>query len=396
MKMLFPYLHTIKLCTSCLLLITALQGYTQNINNETNIFIPAGMEVHTNGSLTNTGFFQNNGSFFLSGDWTNTKVYQGTGIVSLEGLDQVISNNGQAIEHLIINGGRVKTIQGTLPITSFVGTRTGMIDFNNGVVKVDEGDTLILGADCIVNGGSGNSYVDGALITEGSGYKFFPVGKNGKYHPVELLDVTGVSPVIELEVQENLPVIQTSVTSTPMTDIYWTRKVISGTYEGSPITVQYNVREGIEPDYLVMLQGESLTHEFITRETTLERTNNLDKIESRNTPEGNIIVLAELVGEPPREYYFSTTLSPHATNPENRAIKIFGDNVTARDFRFQVFNRWGLVVYESSSAADMTSQGWDGKNNGNILPSGVYPYSLIYVDTTGKAIKRTGFITIIQ
>ena len=116
----------------------------------------------------------------------------------------------------------------------------------------------------------------------------------------------------------------------------------------------------------------------------------------KNTPAGNIIALAELAGEPPREFYFSTTLSPHASNPENRSVKIFGDNVTARNFRFQVFNRWGLVVYESSSVTAMTSQGWDGKHNGNILPSGVYPYSLTYVGTTGKAVKRTGFITIIQ
>jgi hypothetical protein len=44
----------------------------------------------------------------------------------------------------------------------------------------------------------------------------------------------------------------------------------------------------------------------------------------------------------------------------------------------------------------MAMQGWDGRQNGNMLPTGVYPYSLSYVNTSGKVIRHTGFITIIQ
>lgn len=365
------------------------KAVAQDVTSSTNVFIPDGLLVSVDGSIRSSGFILNNGSITLSGDWLNTSTYQGLGTILLIGSDQQIQNNSQSINALSINGGGVKTLTGILAIDR-------LLTFNEGILKINDADTLKILYTGAIEGGSSASYVDGALVAHGIGYKFFPVGKNGKYHPVELLDVTGVLPRIEVEVQENLPAIQASVPSTPMADIYWTRKIISGTYEGSPITVRYNVRAGIEPNHLVMLEGESLTQEFITRETTFEQTSGLDLIESRNTRAGNIIALAELAGEPPREYYFSTTLSPNATNPENRAIKIFGDNVTARNFRFQVFNRWGLEVYKSSSVTDMTSQGWDGMHNGSILPSGVYPYSLTYVDTTGKAVKRTGFITIIQ
>lgn len=371
------------------MLLLSLQLSAQNITTSTNVFIPDGLLVSVHGSINNSGFILNNGSIILSGDWVNTAVYQGLGAILLDGADQQLRNNHQSINALSIGGGGIKTLTGVLAIDR-------LLTFKEGILKITDEDTLQLLAPVTIEGGSASSHVDGAIISYGTGYKFFPMGKNGRYHPVELLDVTGISPGIEVEVQENLPVIQSSVPATPMADIYWTRKIVQGTYEGSPITVRYNVREGIEPAYLVMLEGESVTQEFTTRETTLEQTNDLDLIESRNTPEGNILALAELAGEPPREYYFSTTLSPHASNPENRAIKIFGDKVTARNFRFQVFNRWGLAIYESSSVTGMTSQGWDGNHNGNILPSGVYPYSLTYIDTTGKAVKRTGFITIIQ
>jgi gliding motility-associated-like protein len=372
-------------CLSC----CPYKAAAQDVTTSTNVFVSDGLLVSVDGSIRSSGFILNNGSITLSGDWLNTAVYQGLGTILLVGFDQQIQNNSQSINALSIHGGGTKTLTGILMIDR-------LLTFNEGIVKVSDTDTLKILYTGVIEGGSSLSYVDGALVAHGIGYKFFPVGKNGKYHPVELLDVTGVLPRIEVEVQEDLPAIQVSVPSTPMADIYWTRKIISGTYEGSPITVRYNVRAGIEPDQLVMLEGESLTQEFITRETTFEQASGLDLIESRNTPAGNIIALAELVGEPPREYYFSTTLSPNATNPENRAIKLFGDNVTSPDFRFQVFNRWGQVVYESTSAAHMSSQGWDGKQNGNILASGVYPYSLTYVDTTGKVIKRAGFVTIIQ
>lgn len=361
----------------------------QDVTTSTNVFIPYGILVSVDGSIRSSGFVLNNGSIALSGDWLNTAVYQGLGTVFLNGFDQQINNNHQSINALSIDGGGEKTLTGLLSIQQ-------LLTFKEGILKVSDGDTLKLFGPVIIAGGSTSSHVDGAIISYGTGYKFFPVGKNGKYHPVELVDVTGVSPAIEVEVQENLPAIQLAVPATPMADIYWTRKVVKGTYDGSPISLRYNVRASIEPDHLVVLEGESLAQEFLTREATLQSKSDLDIIESRNTTSGHIIVLAELAGEPPHEYYFSTTLSPNASNPDNRVIKVFGDNVTALNFKFQVFNRWGLPIYESSSFTDMTSHGWDGKHNGNIQPSGVYPYSLTYVDGNGKAVKRSGFITIIQ
>ena len=250
------------------------KAVAQDVTTSTNIFITDGLLVSVDGSIRSSGFILNNGSIMLSGDWLNTAVYQGLGTVILNGSDQQIQNNSQSINALTLAGGGIKTLNGLLTIDL-------LLTFNEGILKISDEDSLKILYTGAIAGGSSLSYVDGALIVHGIGYKFFPVGKNGKYHPVELLDVTGIFPGIEIEVQENLPAIQVSVPSTPIPDIYWTRKIVRGSYEGSPITVQYNVREGIEPDHLVLLEGESLTQEFITRESTLEQTNDLDIIESQ-------------------------------------------------------------------------------------------------------------------
>jgi len=391
MKNPFSYFITlIILIGFWLLLIPPQSAYAQNISNQTNLFIPSGLNMYTNGSLTNTGFFQNNGSFFLSGDWTNSSTYQGIGLVSFEGINQAINNNNQSIEYLIINGGGVKILQQNLVVNK-------QIDFNNGVFSVLSSDTLLIGINGSINGGSVNSYVDGALFSRGTGYKFFPVGKNGKYHPVELLEIKGLDPLIAIEVQEDLPNVKTSGKATIQRDIYWTRKTISGFFEDSPITLGYSTNTSINPLRIVIAEAAQVTDEFsIIENVTFQTNNSLDVVGSRKALTGNIFALGELLVDPPRQQYLSTTLSPNGQNPANRVIKVFGDNPDPSYFLFEVFNRWGVKIFESQSYASMTTDGWDGKQQGTQLSSGAYPFSLRMTDAFGNPFQQTGFINIVQ
>lgn len=359
------------------------------MHNETTVFIPDDMEMHIGGSLLNTGFFQNNGSVALSGNWINTLVYQGSGVVLLEGTDQRIDNNRQAMDHLVLNGGGTKTVQGLLTIT-------GRLDFHDGIIVVSDADTLVLDEQCIVNTGSASSYVDGALIAIGSGYKVFPIGKNGKYQPVTLEDSRGIALVQQVEVFENLPDIQTNSPTTAKRDVYWERKTISGFFEGSPINFGYNL-QSTDLTRLVILEGNSMDDLFTVNDgvefSTAADPHSTNSVRFLTK---TIFALGELILDPPKKYYLSTTLSPNAANPDNRRVKVFGDTVTPIDFSFQVFNRWGLLIFESTSYETMATQGWEGKQHGNVLVSGVYPYSLKYIDTAGRYSTQTGFITIIH
>ncbi len=389
----YTYVYVIrnwlKLSLFHLLFIGTTEVVAQDINNDANLFIADGVNVYTGGNLTNTGFFQNNGSFSLMGNWTNLSIYQGTGSVSLTGGNQLFSNLAQPVAHLIIDGAGIKSITGNILITNEV-------DFRKGVVLINDSDTLMMGADCIVKNGSVLSYVNGALTSQGSGYKFYPIGINGKYYPVELLDIKGFEPIIEVKAVENLPAVTTSIPVDIKQNIYWTRKTISGTFEGSPITLGLDL-QGENPLQWVIASSDDLINEFsISENVTILSENEVTIINSVLSITGNFFVLGVLPGEAPRPYFFSTTLSPNAMNADNRFVKVFGDTSGPSDFYFQVFNRWGQSVYETQSFTSMSSQGWDGRQNGNVLPSGVYPYSIKYKESSGKAIQQTGFITIVQ
>lgn len=60
---------------------------------------------------------------------------------------------------------------------------------------------------------------------------------------------------------------------------------------------------------------------------------------------------------------------------------------------FQVYNRWGQVVYNSPVTH---SRGWDGVFNGKAQPVGTYIWMVKAVDYRGRPIVRKGTVTLIR
>ncbi len=64
-----------------------------------------------------------------------------------------------------------------------------------------------------------------------------------------------------------------------------------------------------------------------------------------------------------------------------------------KDFKLQVFNRWGQQVYHTSKPTD----GWDGKYNGLEQPTGTYVFTVSYTDTvTGKKTSQKGTVMLVR
>lgn len=84
--------------------------------------------------------------------------------------------------------------------------------------------------------------------------------------------------------------------------------------------------------------------------------------------------------------------SPNGIGPEeNNVFKIItGQNVDS--FQFQIFNRWGKIMFES----DTKGFEWDGKYKGVDCNSGVYPYIMKAQYTDGTSETLSGNITLIR
>src|SRR5690606_18040455 len=112
------------------------------------------------------------------------------------------------------------------------------LHLNHGIVGVPHDAAFALHERAVIHGGNSGSYVDGAMITAGTGYKFFPLGKNGKYAPIEFLNVKGVSAGYSMEVFDDPQAISVD-NAIVRSGLYWKREDIYGTFGGSPIAVDY-------------------------------------------------------------------------------------------------------------------------------------------------------------
>ena len=81
-------------------------------------------------------------------------------------------------------------------------------------------------------------------------------------------------------------------------------------------------------------------------------------------------------------------------NPENEEnyFKVVGSNVDYDLSRGIIFNRWGEQLVEISNL----EVGWNGTHNGDLLPLGIYYYSLEVYSLNGKKEEAKGYIRIIR
>ncbi|MBP6699256.1 MAG: gliding motility-associated C-terminal domain-containing protein, partial [Flavobacteriales bacterium] len=79
---------------------------------------------------------------------------------------------------------------------------------------------------------------------------------------------------------------------------------------------------------------------------------------------------------------------PNAFTPnsegENETFFVSGNDISSEEYLLRIFDRWGQEVF---STADPTAH-WDGTSGGDVLPQGVYVYSL-KVRSLSSRQKRT-------
>lgn len=61
-------------------------------------------------------------------------------------------------------------------------------------------------------------------------------------------------------------------------------------------------------------------------------------------------------------------------------------------FNMQIYDRWGQMIFTSSDIRE----GWDGKQNGEYCPVGVYVWSIYYEDNKKKPVTNKGTIILLR
>lgn len=91
-----------------------------------------------------------------------------------------------------------------------------------------------------------------------------------------------------------------------------------------------------------------------------------------------------------------TIYIPNAFSPsllgQNQIFKPTGYNLKNDDYKMQIFNRWGTLIFESNDI----EQGWNGMCDGELCPQGTYIYIIQYRDLENTKHTVRGTVQLIR
>lgn len=369
----------------------------QTIIDGATVSISPDAVLAVDGSLFNQGEIHNQGgALAVSGDWENQQTYiTETGTFILNGSTlQYVSHNNQDFDTLLITGGGEKVFLHHASVF-------GALQLTDGLVKPESGVFLIVRENAKISGASGSSYINGVLYHEGVGSKFFPVGKNGTYRPLQLTAIEGDMPVtgIELFEQTSTPAAETGL-EWVSAERYWQRSLISGTYNGSPVQLWVSNDDNLTSlDNVVVAGAESPAGPFRSLGQSQTSGDAWDGTVTSNEAANSFYFAVAEKAEAVNLLYIPNALSPTATDANDRSIRIYGDYLSPdNDFIFRVYNKWGNLVFESTSLNEMTTTGWDGTNSetGEMQLTGHYNYYLKATAKNGESIEKQGSVLLLQ
>jgi gliding motility-associated-like protein len=90
-------------------------------------------------------------------------------------------------------------------------------------------------------------------------------------------------------------------------------------------------------------------------------------------------------------FYLPNAFAPNSTNPFTNRFGILNKEIVKLS-KFQIFDRWGVLVYETTNPA----LGWDGTYSDKPAPVGVYVWQAEGFCISGKQFKRAGNVTLLR
>lgn len=386
-------------------LFVAWSAFAQLVNNGQTITITQGTTVTTGTVQNGMGIIRNNGNLRVSGNWQNNGTYEPeNGTLAFTGNQpQTVNHSGDARQNgqvykLVIEGSGEKNITSNLTVTD-------ELVLTDGLVSPAQNSIFLMSETSRITGGSENSYVSGRLVWEGRQERFYPVGNADGYAPVWLDAETGTTSDRLLRVgMLTLPANGNLRTDSSLSRVssvrYWQKEALLGASE-APVRLSILQDEDLANlDSVVVAYRDDDGKIFRSIGQADTRTfNSFTTVKSFNAARAGFLAVGVL-SSPDKSglIYVPNAFAPAATHDEEKVFKIYGVNIDPQSLQLTVYNRWGNVVFSSTSFEQLTQRGWDGRNGTTQQDevAGVYTYRLTGRLNTGKTFQRNGTVTLIR
>ena len=359
-------------------------GETLSVGNGSVLFVAD--------SVINNGTIINNGDIQVAGIWQNNGIYEpGQGQLTLtSSLPQVINHNDQSFSRLRIEGGGDKIFGADIYIVN-------ELVLSNGNMVSTAGSKLVIEDGAVISGGSDNSYVDGPIYNVGLGNKYFPVGSNNVFLPLELVNVTGTAPTVGVLL--TMPNTNTNVQGNLLAvsvQQYWQLDIIEGSFGGSQVVLPLRDETFLNViDQAVVAQSPSTGEPFLSLgASALSGDENAGTVTSEIAATGMVLTVGKFEGEVGGKLVVYNAVSPNddGLNDFFKILNIdqFPNNIVT------IYTRWGDKVFEMSGYDNFDNK-FDGQSNigaSYLLAEGTYYYVVEKGETDDKSDRVSGFLVL--
>ena len=338
----------------------------------------------------NNGEIQNKGIINLQQDWTNTNQYNTIG-----GEFILAGQTTQNINHADQNFNILKSSEGGRKIFNSGANISSNLILENGIIEVVPGNIFILENTATSTPGSDISHIDGYLYNSGSGYKFFPIGKDDIYAPVELQNVSNDLTKVGFEAINYNPMPEVDSDLASVSEIkYWQMELLDNNEFLSKISLSSDrTYTSEELQNIVVAEADNSSGMY----------RNIGKDENTQPSFDGITSLSEISGSFfafgfTGSFFIPNTFAPGSSDPEEQVLKVYGTGIPDTGFSFIVFNKWRDIVFESNSLTEMKATGWNGNNKktGEPEEAGMYSYILKGQTPSGSTIEKSGSVLIFK
>ncbi|MEO9871470.1 T9SS type B sorting domain-containing protein [Ekhidna sp.] len=398
-----------------IVLIPCWLGAQLYIPNSSLVHISDGANLEVGGELQNRGIIQNEGTLSLYGNWLINNNFNGL-IGTLQFLGdstQMVGPPELTISGLVINQG------GEVMFPGDEYTILDRLELRFGNIKPGDDTRFVLGPTAEIFGGSNTSYFDGTLISRGSGIKTFPVGSDGVHAPITLLNVFGFDTEIAatfLGENSSDPIPGDSLLGVSHKGL-WEVELLSGTTDPTRIAIDFNnedlndfrvkndIRHRISSPVIAYSDNptgifQSLGVNSLVNTDSITFGSIASQLTVRPIRDRKIYLALALAPQVPDEglYFIPQAFSPQASDPKNQTFRIFGQQVAEEGFALQIYNRYGVLVYSTSSFAEANQRGWDGisQQTGASEPAGVFYYTIRLQFETGLPVEEKGAFYLVK
>jgi gliding motility-associated-like protein len=364
----------------------------QSLYNEGTLSVGTNTVLYVSDSVVNNGTLINNGDIQVAGFWQNNAVYEpGQGQLTLTSSQpQVINHNNQSFTRLKIEGGGDKIFGADIYIENELVLSSGNL-VSSGTSK------LVIQEGAVITGGSDNSYIDGPIYHVGNGYKYYPVGKDNLFLPLELQDVKGTTPTVGVILNMPNPNLEVQNDLISVSDKqYWQLDVINGTFTGSLVGLPIRDETFLNSiEEAVVAQSPSLSEPFASIGAS-SKTGDINSGTVISDIDATEIYLAvgSFVAEPGSKLTVYNAVSPN-DDGLNDFFKIINIDLYPNN-EVTIYTRWGDKVFEMQGY-DNVDKKFDGLNNvgkNYSLPEGTYYYVIEKGESDNKSDKLSGFLVL--